>query len=384
MFNSKFMYLALMLVLLYGCAGQNENKEKPVLKKDTIVEQKTISIKGDINYKLNDVANFIAGLEVRKESDLYALSQSEIWKKYHEESQKAWDNFKGVAEKYKSFSQNQLKSPFDTIKTLFYPFSGPDFLFANILFPKVENMVLIGLESPGSVPTFLNESPDSLNKILQLYKKAIEDVVQLSFFRTVDMAEELDNRAIDGTTPIIMLFLVRSGKEIVSVQKSYFSVEGEPVKTDDNKIANAVVIKYREPGQEKLKNLTYISTNLADPSLKKNKPVLQYLKNIPSPTLTFVKSATYLMHKPYFSVIRNTCLNKSAIILQDDSGISFQYFDKEKWDFQFFGTYSKPIEMFSMFFQEDYLKAFKSTKAEPLDFRIGYNRSSNLLLATRK
>ena len=99
---------------------------------------------------------------------------------------------------------------------------------------------------------------------------------------------------------------------------------------------------------------------------------------------TFVKSATYLMHKSYFSIIRNTCLDKSAMILQDDSGIGFKFFKKDKWNIQLYGTYSKPIKLFEDFFEPDYLEAFKTEKVKPLHFRIGYSPKSNLLMAIKK
>lgn len=369
---NRIIYFLLFTALIFICSCSKQQIQET--KKDVL---------SDTALKLNDIANFISGKELRRESELSIYCKNASWKKYHEESENAWKNFETQAVKYKYFTIKKLSSPYDTIKTLFYPFSGPDFLFANIFFPKVENMILLGLEPPGSVPSFDKKSNNDLKEVFKLYRQAISDVVQSSFFRTLDMEKELKNTTIDGATPIIMLFLARSNKEIIRVQKVEISENGVPVPTK-NKNTNAVVINYRDKGASKVKSITYISVNLADPSLIKSNSTLQFLKNMQKPTFTFVKSATYLMHKPYFSIIRGICLDKSSIILQDDSGISFNYFKKDSWEFQFFGSYSKPIDMFSMYYQEDYLKAFKKAKAEPLYFRLGYNRSSNLLLAIKK
>jgi hypothetical protein len=315
------------------------------------------------------------------------LTQTPEWVEYSEESKNAWTRFDSIAAKYRAFSKEEIKSPYDTIKTLFYPFSGPDFLFANIMFPNVDKMVLIGLEGSGSAPHIDIASKDSLKEILGMYKVAIEEVIQQSFFHTIEMRTELNNKSIDGIAPIIMLFLARAGKEIVEVNPMYLDKSGELTKVSESqgkKQATAVEIKYRNKGESKIKSVSYLSTNLADGSLSQNVAFKNFLKNIDNNVVTFVKSATYLMHKSYFSIIRNTCLEKSALILQDDSGIGFKFFKKDKWNIQLYGTYSKPIKLFEDFFEPDYLEAFKKGNVKPLGFRIGYSPKSNLLMATKK
>jgi hypothetical protein len=337
--------------------------------------------------KLNDIANFIAGIPVGESSFLYDYTQTPEWNEYANESRTAWNRFDSVAEKYSTFSKSEIQPPYDTIKTLFYPFAGPDFLFANIMFPNVEKMILIGLEAPGTVPQIDSTLKDSLDKVLALYRTSIEDVIQLSFFRTIDMKNELGNSAINGITPIIMLFLARSNKEIVEVNQMYLNHNGELKKAINAKSpvqASAVEILYHDKGDNKIKQVVYLSTNLADPALNSNIPFVKFLKNIDNNVVTFVKSATYLMHKSYFSIIRNTCLTKSVFILQDDSGIGFKYFDKDKWNIRLYGTYSKPIKLFEEFFEQDYLDAFKNSKHKHLNFRIGYSPKSNLLIAIKK
>jgi hypothetical protein len=378
--NFLLLTLALGLIPMYYSCNQNtpaqksENEEKEAVKTDSATQLRT---------NLNDIADFFTGIPVEKSSFLYDYSQTPEWEEYSHESQVAWARFDSVAKKYKDFSKKEIQEPYNNIKTLFYPFSGPDFLFANILFPNVDKMYLIGLESPGSVPVIDSTLRDSLKTVLNLYKVSIEDVTQLSFFRTIDMKNELGNKAIDGTTPILMLFLAKSGKEIVSVTPMLLDKKGELKKTD-NKHASAVKIEYTDKGDDKIKQIIYLSTNLADPTLSQNTPFMNFLNGLEDNMVTFVKSATYLMHKSYFSIIRNTCLNKSKFILQDDSGIAFKFFKKDKWDIQLYGTYSKPIKLFEDFYEKDYYDAFKTDNPKPLKFRIGYSPKSNLLIAIKK
>jgi hypothetical protein len=381
-----FLYSAISACLIICACNHTQNTSTTNPVGDTIKVQPKDSAALAME-KLNDIAKFVAGLPVDKSSFLFDYTQTPEWNEYAAESKTAWARFDTVDSRYSAFSKSEIKPPYDTIKTLFYPFAGPDFLFANIMFPNVDKMILIGLEAPGTVPQIDSTLKDSLNTVLALYKKSIEDVIQLSFFRTIDMKTELGNSAINGITPIIMLFLARSNKEIMEINPMYLNKKGELKKVSKSKIprdATAVEILYKDKGDSKIKQVVYLSTNLADPALNSNVPFFNFLKNIDTNVVTFVKSATYLMHKSYFSIIRNTCLKKSAFILQDDSGIGFKFFDKDKWNIKLYGSYTKPIELFEEFFEQDYLDAFKNGKHKPLNFRIGYSPKSNLLIAIKK
>ena len=334
--------------------------------------------------QLNDIAKFIAAIPLDSSSILYRLTQTPEWGKYSKQSNLSWDKFEAVGKKYKKFSEEEIAFPYDTISTLFYPFSGPDFLFSNLLFPNVQKMIFIGLESPGSIPTF-SKDEKKLSQKLFLYTKAIEDIMQLSFFRTVDMKVELSSEEIDGVTPILKLFLAHSRKIIDSICFGELDKEGKiSFNIKKGKQPTLVVIYYHNEGDTTQRTITYLSTNLADPSLKKNKPFVNYLNNIDNNCITFIKSATYLMHKSYFSIIRNTCLNHSAIIIQDDSGIAFKYFDQNLWDIQLYGVYNKPIKLFEEFYEPELKDAYEKNKPKPLPFRIGYNNVSNMLIAKKK
>ncbi len=376
--------ITIIAVSIASCANNATNNKQNTSSSDSIkVEQPKDSATLAFE-RLNDIGKFIMGAPVDKESQLYDLTQTPEWTEFSSVAQNAWSRFDSVSKRYKAFSHNEIKAPYDTIKTLFYPFSGPDFLFANIMFPNVEKMILIGLEGPGTTPQIDSTAKDSLSNILELYKQSIENVMQLSFFRTIDMKTELNNKEIDGTAPIIMLFVAQAGKELVKVTPEYLNKEGKLKPANKLNPATAVEILYRDKGSNKIKSIEYLSTNLADPALSQNKPFLKYLSKIDNNSVTFVKSATYLMHKSYFSIIRNTCFDKSAMILQDDSGIGYKFFKKDKWKIQLYGTYTKPIKLFEEFFEPDYFDAFKTEKVKPLHFRIGYSPKSNLLMAIRK
>ena len=89
------------------------------------------------------------------------------------------------------------------------------------------------------------------------------------------------------------------------------------------------------------------------------------------------------MHKAYFSTIRNTVLSKAAVILQDDSGIKYSYFDPTKWEIRLYGMYERPIALFGNHFEADLYAAYRRGGVRPLPFRRGDNSQSNQLLARR-
>ncbi|MFH0866356.1 MAG: hypothetical protein V1904_09175 [Bacteroidota bacterium] len=115
-----------------------------------------------------------------------------------------------------------------------------------------------------------------------------------------------------------------------------------------------------------------------------NAACTNFLKNLDSNVTTFVKSASYLMHNELFKLIRNTVLAKSQAVLQDDSGIAYHFFDLNKWNIQFYGTYDKPIPVFSYCYQKDMDAAYLANGSKTFDFKYGYGKGRNILLARKK
>ena len=204
----------------------------------------------------------------------------------------------------------------------------------------------------------------------------------------VNLKEELD-----GTLPIILLFLARTNNHIVDISPVEINDKGEIIKSSFADIKNTnhkknlgAEIIFESSDTAPQKYLYYFSVDLFDGSLKKTTGFLNYVKNLGA-VETYIKSASYLMHKNYFSTIRSTILGQSKLILQDDSGIPFRFFDKTNWDITLYGKYNKPIELFEDWEQKDLKKAYKDSSTKPLNFGIGYNwqqGQSNMLIAKKK
>ena len=133
------------------------------------------------------------------------------------------------------------------------------------------------------------------------------------------MATRYETQEMYGVTPLLLLFLARADKEIVRVRPFAFTdggrkhyLDSAPRYRGDEKYGKGVEIEFTDRDHRTLRTLTYFSANIADGGLSVNKPTRDFLTTIDSGCVTYVKSATYLMHKAYFSTIRNTVLSKSC------------------------------------------------------------------------
>ena len=102
---------------------------------------------------------------------------------------------------------------------------------------------------------------------------------------------------------------------------------------------------------------------------------------------SFVKAASYLMHRPAFSDVRSLLTDQSEWLLQDDSGVPVEFFQPAQWHLRFFGRYDKPIRLFEERYQPALEQYYRQTEQVPaLSFGFGYRlqaAQSNLMLGQR-
>ncbi|AYA37444.1 hypothetical protein D3Y59_10535 [Hymenobacter oligotrophus] len=332
-------------------------------------------------------------MPVKRGSELRALTNNPGWQAFAADANISWAKYHATrTTKIEAWAKQELDSLQQQSPVVFYPFSGPDLLNAATMFPNSQSFVLVGLEPVGSVPGQASlKSP----KLFHAIKTSLWSVLSFSFFRTNSMAVDLKSLELDGALPLIMLFAARTNHLITDVQHLRLSRKGELLPADSvdntaaaNTLIPGVLLKLRSSsGHEK--KVYYFSADLSDWKLAQtNGAVLTYMRNL-GPLTTYVKSATYLMHKPYFSKVRNLILEQSRCVLQDDSGIAMKYFKPDDWRFVHYGTYRKPIPMFAMYYQPALTAAYQDTirKPRPLPFGTGYNwrvNDSNLLLAQKR
>jgi hypothetical protein len=208
-------------------------------------------------------------------------------------------------------------------------------------------------------------------------------VLSFSFFKTHNMRTELSSGRLNGTIPILYVFLARSGKTVKEVSLINLDADGNERPDSPGARSGAHGVKILFAGADgRERTLYYFSTNLANDGV----PTSGFLKFCEKlgPADSLVKSASYLMHSGGFTKIRDFIIANSATILEDDSGIPLAYFDAKKWQLEPFGRYIPPLGIFPNTYQPKLQELFH--RATPIDFGYGYRwrrNESNLLLAVR-
>jgi hypothetical protein len=330
-----------------------------------------------------DAARFISGLPCAAEP-LRRLQENKDWKDFAAAIDKAWADLEIRRLKpMREWAAAELADSRAAIRTLFYPFGGPDFPTAFELFPEARTYILIGLEPVGKLPDFSRSTMAQASGYLQTLNGALWDFFNKSYFITRAMTATLAVDKVDGVLPVLSLFLKRTGNTIVSLKRCEFLDTGELMETDFFARKRRAVqpygvkIEFLTAGGTTPRTLYYFSTDLSDGSFRPRSKFHRFVESL-SPETTFIKSASYLMHYTFFSEIRGQILDKSQWVLEDDTGIPYKFFKPETWDVQLFGEYAKPIDLFKGVDQADLKQAYAVPgKAKILPFHLGYHWSSN-------
>ena len=329
---------------------------------------------------VDDTARFLAGLPPSSDSPLAPLTAEPSWQRHA----KFFDGAFGQLEqrqlsKIRSWADVNLAAP---RPTMFYFFSGPDFLYADAFYGKASTYVLAALEPVGSVPD-LNRLPSgAVASALKDVERSLGSVLSFSFFITEQMKADLHKRQVSGTLPILYVFLARSGKTIREVSPVWLDADGKVHPASEAagpKATTGVRITFAGPDGE-ARTLYYFSTDLSNSGVRTS-GLLKFCETLGQGN-SLLKSASYLLHGEHFSTVRTWLLANSATIVQDDSGIPLARFNSKRWRFFPFGRYLGPIEKFPGRYQDGYARLF--ARAEPIDFGIGYRwrpHETNLLLA---
>jgi hypothetical protein len=324
-----------------------------------------------------DAARYLAGLPVPPGSPLTTLTRDPRWIAYSTAMDAAFSKLdQRQLNNIRTWRAEFLAPATIFSRTCLYFFSGPDFLYADALYPDCNTYVLVSLEPVDSIPDLQSVQPALLQNTLQTIEVSLNTLVNFGYFQTQELRGYLQRSQLKGVLPIIFVFLARSGKEILNVDYISLTKEG----------ARGVKVSFLDPATGGQKVLYYFSADLSDDGLKRSQEVLRFCNKL-GPTNSFLKAASYLLHQNGFNIARNYLLRVSASILQDDSGIPFRDFTPESWTLRFFGSYSGPIDLFKNFYQPDLRQYYATSYPKPLTFPFGYQwnpHDATLILAVRR
>jgi hypothetical protein len=335
---------------------------------------------------LNDNARFLAGMDVVAGSALEPLAKDKAFVQHSRSLNRAWAVLDSTQlSRVRAWSTDNLKT---TQPSLFYMFSGPDFLYASAFFPKAATYVMAGLEAPGDIPDMTKLPRSSVPQELAALRVSLKSVFSYSFFITKEMKRHLYGRRLTGTLPVLFVFLSRSGKSIESVDSVYLDEAGtlHPIDATAQSKHDTVGVKITFSGDDhQHQTLYYFQTDLSNHGTEQG-GFLKFCEKLGSSD-SFIKSASYLLHSDEFSRVRDFLLEHSTTIVQDDSGIPLKKFDMQDWNVEPFGSYVRPISLFHQNYQSDLHRFFVKQQPHSLRFSFGYqwrSGKSMVILAVKE
>jgi hypothetical protein len=333
----------------------------------------------------DDTARLLAGMPPSAQSPLAGFTRDASWQRHARTFDKAWQQLdKGQLSRIRAWSGKHIlrRQP-----VLYYMFSGPDYLYADAFFPDAATYVLSGLEPVGAIPDVAGLSNAAMAGEVGRLQRSLNSVLSFSFFITKKMKTELKHGRLTGTLPILYVFLARSGKTIHEVSLVSLDAAGkeqaEAAGASDRALAKGAKIVFSGKDGAR-RTLYYFSTDISDGGFDRS-GFMAFCSGLGRGD-ALLKSASYLMHSDAFSKVRGFVLDRSDVIVEDDSGIPLRYFKPDEWQLHAFGNYIRPLGIFPRAYQPGLKALYAKTRAEPLDFGIGYHwrpRQSNLLLAIR-
>ena len=315
---------------------------------------------------IDETARLLAGLPVT--GTLISFMQNGGWQAHAAAMDKAWK----TKEYFQlgpiaSWMSSHAGEYYRSSGTMYYMFSGPDFLYAYTFFPDANTYILAGLEPVGQVPDLSSMNQDTLNANLGALRNAMSTLLITHYFVTEEMRAELGQSNLNGTLPILYVFLARLGCSVLDTTQITSPAEG-------------VRITFSHNGRSQ--TLYYFKTDLSGG----NSAFLRWCA-ARRPGVSLVKAASYLMHGEGFSGVRNFLLEHSTFIVQDDSGIPLRAFSKG-WALEFYGRFIPHGEKFGKYDQQALAEIYRRNPPPPeLGFASGYWWQAErgiLILARRK
>lgn len=378
------VFVAVTLLSVIACNGnstpQNE-KENKVEIKDSIPPQDTFSFKG-----FNSVAYILAGKEPSDKSFFSNIVNSNEFKSHQSMMNQKWNTHQKSIDIIREWSKINI----GVTDTVFYPFAGPDFNYLAAFFPDCRFSMLIGLEKGGKIPFSDSLSIKNYAEILKMLTSSVSTNLESSFFCTNNMKNDLAGY-IEGTLPLIMMFMSRYDFEILNINPIFINNQGEFEYFQKDKIYDHTLVKdfedsyeiiYTKEGDDFDRKMYYFSMDISDEAIDKQKFEL-LMENYFNGKTTFLKAASYLLDRSQFIYMKELILKYSDRVITGPSGMQYRFFDKA-WDIKLFGNYTGPINLFSERRQDDLKKAYIDGNPSPIKFKFDYNQTSHSLIIAQK
>jgi hypothetical protein len=385
---SILYFVFIVALMISSCTGKKDEQARKIAdslrRVDSLVKIDSARNAAELlipkDTALDNTARFIAGLPQLRSNALSALQKDKYWVDFQTSMDANWKKMLDTRlVKMEKWEQDVFSRSVNDSLALFYPFSGPDFLHANYLYPRTKEYVMAALEPIREVPSLETLSEKDRDHFLDSLGRSLRDIFNKSYFITNHMQKDLAQ--IKGVLPLFYFFMERSGYELLEQKFITVDAEGNEQEVEIKKLnqskTQGVKFTLRNLETKKLKTVYYFSTDISNVGMAKRPGLTKFIQ-ARAPFNTFVKSASYCMHDgKQFSSIRSLVVDNTVTLFQDDTGVPYRFFEKKpEWHGTFFGEYVAPVEDFSRgLYQPELDSAFKRG-SQPLPFSLGYHWST--------
>ena len=393
----KLKNIIIILVLsLFACNPKGDSDSNSAVQvieypAEDIVNQDELKTKDDFylnqidQSNANDLARFLAGKPVDKYAE---LQQTEFYKQYSAKTAQQWEDLTTkTLNPIKKWCQENINDFSQDTTCLFYPFGGPDLIFAMTFFPNAGDYILQGLENPGKLAEPKNISENKIHAYLDSLLYSFRYLTRFGFFIAGQMQEDFRNEHLDGTLHLALYTLAMENCIITNYRNIYLDNRGNITESDGSQVKHPYgwEIVFKKDGDKRPRTVKYFRMDNSDPPLT-GKMEFPFFINSFKQKVCYLKSASYLLQSVEFKIMQKLVVDQCDKILQDESGLSYSAL-KKNYDVKLFGTYTRPLKVFSIFKQEDLKNALVAQNSKPLPFKIGYASQLNesvLMACTRK
>lgn len=301
---------------------------------------------------------------------------------------RSWDRYmQRIGTPARAWAEQELpQEPGDTV---FYPFSGPDFVTAHRLYPKASRFILVSRQWAKRPPSITAGPTRCLGTLLPRMQDAVALFSVRGFFKTVELnMRESVGGAFDGFTWMLVFFAAREGFDVLDATPMRIRSDGADLephpgnpKLDETWASVRFHLRHREDGRDVI--LDYVSVNLLDTLLDRHPEQRTLLANA-SRGRVVLKAASHLMQQQKgFTTIRTLLLDNARSIVQDETAIPYQML-QERFQTRLYGGYVSENMAFAA--PQPLLEAAYRTRTDiqPLPFKYGYRKEvgSCLMVAT--
>ena len=288
-------------------------------------------------------------------------------KKLADESWAIYQNDHG--QPIKEWAKNEVR--FERTGTVFYPFSGPDFVTANQLYPDADRYVMVAMQAAGEPALLAPMSPERAQHFQTKFLREWKRFAYNAFFITAELeADRFAKSAHIGITTILTTFALYTGYDVAELYPiAYDPASGQFIKAQGP--WNSVRLVLKKNG--KTVALDYVSLDLSDQNLLVNEPMRGWLSHMTQHPM-LIKAASHLLQDGNFIVLRDMIIKNAPIVVQDETGVDYAQL-KKIGNVQLYGGFSLPFEQFSPHKQQSLAQAYKqATDVEPIPFAFSYNK----------